>query len=311
MTATSLERLRRANPVSEPDPGAAQSPPARAGLAFILADPAPRPRRPRQRRLSRRFVVVCALALTLAAGGALAATGGFGLWTSPNPETANYRVDPTVHVQSPNWPMVRCAPSGPGRFSCRRSQLGPRASRLTRGGRPYSSVDTIRAPSDVLYERRSMLAAAAKAAHSGRIRPARARQLRGDIAAVPDRFFAAMRALARFGSYGAGQINARGQELVPPVGVPEFLVCRPAGRALACRDLNGDPAAPVGSRVYSALATRDWRATRPRTTPSPPTGAYAFTSAEIRVLRDLAEAAGSTSSSSSSPPRRGQRASTR
>jgi hypothetical protein len=56
----------------------------------------------------------------------------------------------------------------------------------------------------------------------------------------------------RYGTSGSGSSNSHGQNLVPPPGQPNILVCQNAGRGLSCRDLNGDLNAPIGAGVYAA-----------------------------------------------------------
>jgi hypothetical protein len=127
-----------------------------------------------------------------------------------------------------------------------------------------------------------------------------AAKFRADLARVPDTFFTEYRLASRFGTYGDGSTNSRGQSLVPPAGEPNILVCEDAGRALSCRDLNGDQHAPIGAGVYGATVGPGWRvAPRQRLNTALPPGIH-FTSAEEKVLIDMIRYASSGYSASSS-----------
>ncbi len=125
-----------------------------------------------------------------------------------------------------------------------------------------------------------------------------AAKFRADVAAVPDSFFTELRLASHFSTVSGGE-SSRG-ELVPPAGVPEYVICETAGAALSCRNLNGDLNAPIGAEVYAAETTSDWRRVRHRRPDSYLPRGIKFTPAEYRVLIDMARSA-TVSGSSSSP----------
>jgi hypothetical protein len=286
-TPPTLARLRAANPalVREED---GRGPVAEAALTRILADheSGPEAARPSRRRTRRGLALVLA-ALVVGAGGAVAATDPFG-WRSKNPDTAKFAVNPALRVRTPSAQQITCRPA-PGGWRCRPGGAG----------QVYQRIDAIRGPARDLTRARF----AAGISHNvadGAVTAAQAAKARADLASVPASFFTELEIASRYQTYGGG--NGR----VPPPGVPEFMVCEDAGRALACQDLNGDPSAPVGAGVYEATQARDWRPAPPqRRDPGLPVG-ISFTRAEYRLLIDLVKTAGSTHSSSG--PRRLPRA---
>jgi hypothetical protein len=117
--------------------------------------------------------------------------------------------------------------------------------------------------------------------------------------------------MMRFGTFSAG-LGSGGSSRVPPVGVPSLLVCQTAGRALSCRDLNGDDSAPVGGGIYAAVPAPDWRPTPPQQPDSTWDLAVAIlghapTAAELRFEIDIARYGTTSSSSSSTGPHRATR----
>jgi hypothetical protein len=146
------------------------------------------------------------------------------------------------------------------------------------------------------------VAAIAKALAARTITRREAARFRADLAAVPDDFFRKFDVASRFGTYSGGGETRNGRTLVPPAGVPAFLVCVSARAALSCQDLNGDDSAPVGAGVYMADPAANWRPAPPgRQNPSLPPG-IRFTGAEYRLFIDLIQAATVSSSSSSTGP---------
>jgi hypothetical protein len=287
-----LARLRAANPASV-DEGRGHSPGAQAALRRILDEPAPpsgrrshdRPTRRHRARPPRGLALVLA-ALLLGGGAAFAAIDPLGWW-SANPGEAKYGANPELHVRTPTIPQIGCQTRSAGQLRC-----GARHS-----GQRYSLEDAIRGP--VALTRAKVTAGIAQALAAGTISAAQAARFRADLAAAPDSFFREYEVASRFGTYGGGGEAGNGRTLVPPPGVPEFLVCENAGTALSCQDLNGDNAAPVGAGVYMAEPTADWRPAPPgpQNLSLPP--GINFTAAEYRLLIDMLQSASVSRSSSS------------
>lgn len=112
--------------------------------------------------------------------------------------------------------------------------------------------------------------------------------------------------MLRYGTLTTSLSSDSGRR-VPPQGVPDLIVCEPAGAALACRDLNGDDHAAVGSGIYQATPTAGWVPAPPHQ-PDPGWAlevailGHAPSAAEIRLITDLASAVSTTSGSSSGQP---------
>ena len=276
-TPDTLERLRAANPaVTREEDG--RDPVARAALARILAgDGASGKVPPPRRRVPRGLALVLA-ALVVGAGAAVAATDPFG-WRSSNPSSAQYRVNPALHVRTPKAQEITCRPAAAG-FRCRPG--------LT--GQTYIQGETIPAPAHGLTRAR-FEAGLERSLANGTATPAQAKRFRADLAAVPDSFFTELELASRYVTYGGGTGR------VPPPGVPAFLVCEDAARALACQNLNGDENAPVGAAIYQALPARDWRPGPSRQSFSGLPPGITFTRAEYRVLFDLLKTARAVHSS--------------
>ena len=289
----SLSRLASVNPeLVDDDLG--HSAQAQAELARILAsEPVLAPRRTR-RWAPRRLILIALPAMVLASGGAVAATDPFGWWQSPNPNTAQYRADTAKVVRTPTVVNVRCAPAA-SQFRC--------GARLR--GRPYMLIDRITAPPANLFTRASLRRRVAAARATGRISNQSAQRILADISAVPDSFLGQLNQARLYGSYGGGTTGSGGVELAPPPGVPAFVACQPNGPLLACQNLNGDANAPIGSGVYAAMQTADWRPAPPRRPDTQLSFMQRLTPAEIRLLLDLiprGSAASSTTTTSSSSP---------
>jgi hypothetical protein len=283
-----LSRLRSANPARAQD-DRGESTVALAALERILADPGSSGTAvSRQRFRSPRGLVLVLAALVLGVGGALAASDPFGWW-SANPDTAQYRINPALHVRTPTAQVIACRPSSSRDFRC-----------VAGGsGRRYMRIDTIQLPGPAsVFTRAHFNAAIKQALAAGTMTATQAAKFRSDVAAVPDSFFTKLRLASHFATFSGGGETSRG-ELVPPPGVPEYLVCETAGAALTCRTLNGNLNAPIGAGVYAAEPSSDWRpAPRRRRDSYQPQGIN-FTPAEYRVLIDIAkDATGSASSSS-------------
>jgi hypothetical protein len=288
-----LARLRAANPVAvKRDLGHSQH--AQDTLQRILADtgaPERAPehaRRPRHagRRAPRGLAVALAM-LVVGGGAAFASTDPLGWW-SANPSEAKYGANPNRTVPTPRLRVVKCHALSSPRFSC--SAGG--------SGRTYTLIDRIRPPRSL--DRGKISAFIARALAAGRLTAGEAARLRADLAAVPDSFFRLLATESLVGTYGGSSLDANGRTLVPPVGVPEFLDCEGTGTRLACRDVNGSESLAVGSGVYIAERTPDWRIAPPESHGhTAPSGAGSFTAAESRLLRDLAGSRAASSGGSS------------
>jgi len=291
-----LARLRAANPAAvEPDHG--RSDLAQAALQRIVADHRGSDIESdargvwRNRRRSPRGVAIVLATLLIGGGAALAATYPLGWW-SANPGEARYGANPALHARTPTVQQISCRTRSAGRFRCSAARYGQR----------YSLIDAIRGP--VTLTRAKVNAGIAQALTAGNINSAQATRLRTDLAAVSDSFFRKFELASRFGTYGGAGDVGNGRMLVPPPGIPGFLVCENDGSALICRDLNGDTAAPIGAGVYVAEPTAAWRpAPQKRQNFGLPPG-IAFTAAEYKLLIDMAQLATTSSSSSdgASPP---------
>jgi hypothetical protein len=275
----SLSRLASLNPVAVDDElGRTQD--AQAVLKQILASE-PEAAAPRRapRIPGRRLIIVLA-AMMLAGGAAFAAADPFG-WRSANPDTALYRSNPAQHVRPPTILDVRCRRVSTNDFQC-----GPRLH-----GRPYLLIDHIEAsPKANVFSRPAIQRSVAQSLASGRISRATARRVLADLARVSDSFLTQLggRNGNGYGSYEGGPDPTHsGIQLVPPPGVPSFLVCQPAGALLGCQDLNGDAKAPIGSGVYQVQKTADWRPAPPRQRNPQPPGFRSLTHADLRLMRDL------------------------
>jgi hypothetical protein len=303
-TPDTLSRLRAANP-ARVDPDRGRDPIAQAALERIMSDPgtanAPG-RRSRRIRSPHRLAVVLAV-MVLGAGGALAATDPLGWW-SANPSEAQYGANPALQVATPSAQQIRCRRSATGGFRCtaQRQECGRTATApfhcaLTGRGLEYFKFGAIPRPAGPLVNRAYFLTHIARAVSNGTISPAHAAKLRADLARVPDSFFVQYQLASRFGTYGDGTSNSRGQNLVPPADEPSILVCENAGRALDCQNLNGDLNAPIGAGVYGAQVSRAWGvapATRQDT--GLPPGVH-FTRPEYQFLFDMLRYATLTHSS--------------
>jgi hypothetical protein len=274
-TPDTLSRLRAANPVGVGDEDG-HGPVARAALARILAEPlieAGSPRKRRPRRSPRGLALVLA-ALVVGAGGAVAATDPFG-WRSANPDTARYGVNPASHVRTPSAQEITCRPRATASFRCVAGH----------SGQTYIQIDAIPRPAGPLWSRAHFAAFITGQLATGKLKAAAAARLRTDLAHVPDGFFTEMQVGSRFATYSGGADSGR----VPPPGVPGYLVCENAhGLSLACQDLNGDLAAPIGAGVYQATPAPDWRqAPAHRRDSYLPPGMSPITRPEFRFLADL------------------------
>ena len=292
-----LARLRAANPAAV-EPAGGRSELARTALQRILGDPVTTPDTRsharglrRNRSSSPKGLVIVLATLLIGGGAAFAATDPLGWW-SANPGEAKYGANPALHVRTPTIQEIGCQMQSAGHFHCAAARSGQR----------YTLIDAIRPP--IILTRAKLSAAIAQARAAGSISSSQAARFKADLAAVPDSFFREYRLASRFGTYGGGGDIGNGRTLVPPAGVPEFLVCENGGTALNCQDLNGDAAAPVGAGVYMAKPTADWRsATSKRETLGLPPG-ISFTPAEYRLLIDMLQNASTSSSSSSGTPGR-------
>jgi len=272
----SLSRLADINP-SPVDEQLGHSPLAQATLERILAEGAAPRRRRRRRRLGAPLPLIAMVVAGLAGGGAVAATDPFHWWKSVNPDTAMYVANPNAHVPTATIGAVNCAPAGGGVYLC-----GARSK-----GRPYTNLGPVAEPnSPSLFTRASMISHLNRALARHAISASAARRLTLDVDALPDSFFAELQSMSGYASVGSGVFEGRGAR-VPPPGVPAYLACQLAGAQLRCRDLNGDQSVPVGTAIYSAEPTRDWRPAPPqRSDPANAAFLRSLTPAELRFLRD-------------------------
>jgi hypothetical protein len=291
-----LARLRAANAVTV-DEDRGHTVIAQAALQRILDEPVAltdssldnRAARRRRRRSPRGLALVLA-AVLVGGGAAFGATDPLGWWSTSRGE-AKYGANPTAHVNTPAIQQISCRPGSLRELRCVASRFGQQ----------YTRIDAIQPPGSL--SRTELSAYMAKRVAAGKMSAAEAIRFRADLAAVPDSFFSKYQLASRFGTYSGGGDTGNGQTLVPPAGVPEFLACEDAGRALSCQDLNGDHSAPIGAAVYMARPTADWRPA-PSSRPdfaSPP--GITFTAAERRLLIDMLKNA--TVGRSSSSGRRG------
>jgi hypothetical protein len=225
-----------------------------------------------------RVVTVAFALLLMGAGVAVAAADPFGFWRSNTPDTALYGVNPSRHVNAPTPPLIGCATTHTTVLHC-----GADVS-----AQAYQLVDRVHAPGAL--SRAAITRALVQTIQRGRLSASSERRVRGDLAGVSDSFLARLSEALRFGIYSGGATS------VPPAGVPMWLVCQPSAGPLACRDLNGDEDAAVGSGVYIALAAGDWVPTsrtggdRQHAIARLMTSIFgaALTPAEMRLLQDLA-----------------------
>lgn len=271
-----IARLRAANP-AEFDLRRAHSPAARAALERILGDASPNGASPssfvrlrgRLHTRSARGLAVLGAMLIVGAGGAVAATDPMNWWSAA-PDQASYASNPSVQVATPTALWIRCQTEAGSDSVCT-------PTTTPRRGLTYVRIGSIPRPQPTsTFSRASLLAHVSSARAQNQISARGAARLRADIAAVPNSFFTTMELVDRYGTFGIMSRTASGKALVPPVGIPAFLVCKkaPAGR-LSCRNVNGDKNAPIGAAVYAVSHTR-WHpvaATRPAT--------------EYRLLRDM------------------------
>ena len=219
-----LARLRAANPtVFEEDRGRSEA--AQTALQRILEDQATLSDTEnhargllRDRWRSRRGLVIVLATLLIGGGAAFAATDPLGWW-SANQGEARYGSNPALRVRTPTIQRISCQARSAGSFRCTAARSGQR----------YSLIDAIRPP--VTLTRAKFTAGIARALAAGKISGAQAVRFRADLAAVPDSFFPKFGFASRFGTYGGVGDLGNGRTVVPPPGVPEFLVCEPAGGA--------------------------------------------------------------------------------
>jgi hypothetical protein len=272
----SLRRLARSNPATA-EPERVHQPRAQVVLQQILATPrSAQSRSVRQARRPRLIAIVVTAGL-MTAGGALAAADPLGFWKSSTPGTAMYSIDTSSHAQTPNIPEIECAAAVAGTLPCGAGLSGQR----------YELADTAR---DTTLTRGGLAAYVDQAVTQGRISEQQKQQSMVDLAAVSDAFLTRFSDAMRFGTYVSGPT-------VPPPGVPMWIACQAQGATIACEDLNGDEHVPVGSAIYAAVPSSNWRS-------NPDSGRYLspaasqvtnaifggpLTTAELSLVRDLAE----------------------
>jgi hypothetical protein len=240
------EALERIAPTVRSDPDE---------LLRRAAAAAPRVAAARARRA--RWALVAAVAvLALVAGGALAASH-FDLlpWLRTNNRSqAAYAIDRTRRYRGPVPEALICPHAGHGEFVCSDATL-VRPS----GRRYYELQDRIeRLP---LLTRQSILRAVDQAEKNGKLTADAARRLRNDLDAVGDDYLRAVNFLMTIETR-TSFVPVEGRpdlELVPPRGVPEWIVCGKAvAGGLRCHDLAGALGVPVGAPVYDLRPGPDW-----------------------------------------------------
>jgi hypothetical protein len=112
-----------------------------------------------------------------------------------------------------------------------------------------------------------------------------------DLDSVSDHFLTQLSAAMRLGTYVSGPT-------APPPGVPMWIACLAHGTNIVCDALNGDDHVPVGTAIYAAVPSSDWRA-EPSSSGRYPSTAVdqaanaifggPLTPVENRFVRDLAE----------------------
>ena len=215
-------------------------------------------------------------AVVMIGGGAVAAADPFGWWSADH-NTARYAVAFETTVTGPSA----------SRLVCHGSACAPDAP----SGRAYSRMGAVQAvPADRLTAA-SLRAAIAREAAGGQLSAADAARARAVVDAAPGDAFAQARQALAFGSLTADVTADDGKVIVPPAGVPEFLACGGAVGQLTCRDLNGDTAVPVGTVIYRADPTGEWRADPAAPGPTRWPSELGLSPAATRLLRVLLQLA--------------------
>jgi RNA polymerase sigma-70 factor (ECF subfamily) len=207
------------------------------------------------RRRRRLQVVAVALTMLVMTGAGLAAAGVDLLdWLQGGEgSTARFSVDATTSARGPFPDVIRCSPAAESTFTCAAGQQP--------GARVYNLLTRVQKP--FRFSRESLLERIAAARAAGEIDRAQAHEIRAEVEAVPDDFFAKMNTLSSLQSVGAGVAVASPSggvnELVPPDGVPLLVTCdREDGTRLRCRNLAGASGVPVGAPVYRLREGPDW-----------------------------------------------------
>jgi hypothetical protein len=203
----------------------------------------------RRRRVTQTAaVVVSTLALT---GAGLAASGieVFGWLAGGQPTEARYSVDPDTTYTGPVPQTIGCSTVTANPFTC--------VEAITGEERVYDLMLTASPPP--FSSRQELLALLDQDERRGLASPAMYDRAREGIAAVSDEFLERLGLLLQFQSVSASWNDGRG-ELVPPNGVPWFVVC-PESRAseLVCRSLRGAQGVPAGAPIYRLRPSDDWQ----------------------------------------------------
>jgi hypothetical protein len=159
---------------------------------------------------------------------------------------ARFSVDVTQTVRWPAPPELVCDAPAAGEFGCAPARTGRWAYRLYYRVNPQPK-----------FTRAFALAGIADLEQRGLLTQARAAEIRAQIGAVEDEFFAKMDVLFRLSaSFDTHEVRP-GVLLVPPDGVPQLVTCRPSGEGMACRDLRA-AVVPVGAPIYGLQMNEDW-----------------------------------------------------
>jgi hypothetical protein len=193
-------------------------------------------------------VTMSALVLT-GAGLAASGVGIFGWLAGGNATEARYSVDPDATYSGPVHQTIGCSTVTASPFTCTETTTGAE--------RVYDLMHTATPPA--FSSREELLALLDRDERDGVASPAMYERARREIAAVSDDFLERLALLLQFQSLSSGTGDERG-ELLPPVGVPQFVVC-PESRAsgLVCRSLRGAEGVPGGAPIYRLRLSDDWQ----------------------------------------------------
>jgi hypothetical protein len=245
---STLARLARANPVTVDDEHRRTTVPRRTLTAILATDNSLLNGSPARR--GRQFMILGPLIALLAVGAAFAASDPFGFWRSNRLGTASFVIDAARKVQPPTLRDVDCPLTSTRTFPC--------AAGLH--GRAYELIDHVPAPGPHRLDRARIRDGVATALANGRISPRTAGRITGDLMAVGDRFLKHLDELAQFATFSTSPSPTASSELAPPPGVPALIVCESIERnTLSCAALNGDNHVAVGSGVYEAVPSADWK----------------------------------------------------
>jgi hypothetical protein len=254
----------------------------------------------RAARRRRRWVAGLALAAVVLPTGAAIAARELNLLPflqTHDRNTARYSVDQSRVYGGGSPPALDCPAAGPGRFVCT-----PRG--LAAGTRAYVLAARVIAQPELT--RAGMMAQLATAEDNG-VSKKEVDRVRGDLARVSDDFIRSLNLIVSIETI-AGDQQVSGHpdlELVPPAGVPTWIVCQQESkRAFLCRTLAASANVPVNTPIYELRPSNDWHAIpKPKQQPLELRRLVAAilgrqpTQDEIHVLLDLVRVASVSGSS--------------